>query len=134
MALDLDRVGVDLLAGEAELEQMVRGEQAGDDCRRAGAEAAGERDLTRDPEGEPVGGMQALERPHAEVAAVARDVALHLDPELAGLGDLELEEERERGGQHVVPRAEVRRRRRHPDDPATLCHRRHPRARINAST
>ena len=72
MALELDRVAVDRVALEAELEQVVGGDQAGDDRRRARAEPAGERDLAADLEAQPVGRVQALERAHAEVRAVGR--------------------------------------------------------------
>ena len=61
MALEGDGVGVERLAFEPELEQMVRRDQAGDDRRRAGSEPPGERDLAPDLEAQAVGGVQALE-------------------------------------------------------------------------
>ena len=72
MALELGRPRQHLLLGERQLEEVVGGEEAGDDRRRAGAEAAGQRDLAAQPEGDPVGGMQALEGPHDQVVAPGR--------------------------------------------------------------
>ncbi len=73
VALELDGAGVDLLALEPQLEQVVGGHQPGDDRRRRRAEAAGERDLAANLEPQAVGGMKRLEGSHAQVAAVVRD-------------------------------------------------------------
>ncbi len=91
-----DVVGVTLDRGGAreqvdvQLEQVVGGEQAGDDRRGARAEAAGERDVRADAESEVVGGVQALEGAHAEVVLVPRDVQVGLDGKAAGLCHLQL--------------------------------------------
>ncbi len=62
----------------------------------------------RDPEGEAVGGVQALEAADREVAAVGGDREVGLDGERAGrLDDLELHVQRERRGEGVEPGAEV---------------------------
>ncbi len=71
---------------------MVGGGEPGDDRRGAGAEPAGERDLTGDPEGDAVRRVQRLEGAYDEVLAVRGHVeAARLDRELAALLDLELE-------------------------------------------
>jgi hypothetical protein len=70
VALEVDRVGVDGLAREAELEQVVGGNQPGDDRGGAGAEAAGERDLGADRKPQSIRGMQSLERLHAEIRPI----------------------------------------------------------------
>ena len=57
-----DRVAVDRVAVEAELEEVVGGNQAGDDRRCARAEPARERDLAADLKTQAVGRVQALER------------------------------------------------------------------------
>ena len=74
-----------------QLEQVVGGHQPRDDRRSARAEPAGSGMSRRDPEFEPVGGMQSLERPHDEVAAVAGTSSPVYDRERAGLDDLELQ-------------------------------------------
>ena len=119
MALEGGGVCVERLAFEPELEQMVRRDQAGDDRRRAGSEPPGERDLAPDLEAQAVGGVQALEGTHAEVRPIGGQIGAGLDRELARLGDLQLQRERERGREHVVAGTEVRRGGRDPDEPAS---------------
>ena len=87
-----------------ELEQVIGGHQPGDDRRGARPESARQRDVRRDPELEPVGRMEPLERPHHEVVAAARHVEVGDDRERPGLDHLELEMQRERRGEHVEPR------------------------------
>ncbi len=130
VALDPSRVGQQILAGVGQLEEVVGGHQAGDDRRGARAEPAGERDLAADPERDPVGRMEVLEGADDQVAAVGRRLdPLRDDRELAGLGDLELQLERQSGAEDVVAGTEVRRRGRDADDAPALAHRRLPVAR-----
>ena len=74
MTLDLGRPDQHLLLREGQLEEVVGGEEAGDDRRGAGAEPARQRDLAAQPEGDAVGGMQGLEGAHDQVVAPGRDV------------------------------------------------------------
>ena len=124
VAFQLDGAGVDLLALEPQLEQVVGSHQARDDGRRRGAEAAGEWDLAANLEPQVIGRMKRLERPHAQVVAVVRHrLAARVDRELPGLGDLELQVQRERGGHHVVARPQVRGGGRNADQAAANGHR-----------
>jgi hypothetical protein len=108
MALELHGAGVDLLALEPQLEHVVGCRQSGDDRRGGRAESASERDLAANLEPQAVGRMKRLEGSHAQVAAVDRHrLAAPVDRELAGLGDLELEVQREGGGQDVVAGTQV---------------------------
>ena len=117
VALDLggggQQVGV-------ELEQVVGGHHAGDNRRRARAEATRERDVAVDREPEVVGWMQGGEGPHAEVAPVAGDVEVGDDLEVAGLLHLDLQVQLQRRGEHVEAGAEIGRGRGHADEPAAL--------------
>src|SRR5581483_725650 len=63
-----------------------------------------------DPELEPVRGREPLKRAHDKVRAIARELQLGRDRKRAGLHDLDLQLERQRGREHVEPGAEVRRR------------------------
>ncbi len=69
----------------------------------------GERDLRADPEGEAVGGVQALEGAYAEVLAPVWDRQLGLDGECSRLHHLELHVQGDGGGHAVKTGAEVRR-------------------------
>ncbi len=100
-----------------ELKQVVGGEQSGDDRRGAGAKAAAEGNPRGDAEREPVGGVQALERPDEEVAAIPRHIEVRDHLERARLDNLKLEVQGECRCEHVEARAEVRARCRHADDP-----------------
>ena len=117
VALDLDRqrheVGV-------ELEEVVGGDEAGDDRRRARAQPAVERDVRADAEGEAVGAVQALERAHEQVRAVARHVEVGLDGERPRLLHLDLEVDRQRRAEGVEPGPEVGRRGGDADEAAAL--------------
>ena len=73
--LELGRPRQELLLREPELVEMVGGEEAGDDRRRARAEAARQRDLAAQPEGDPVGRAQALEGADDQVVAAGRQPA-----------------------------------------------------------
>ena len=106
--LQLGRAHQHLLAGERQLEEVVGGEEPGDDRRGAGAEAARERDLAAQPEGDAVGGVQALEGPHDEVVAPGRNLEpAGVERELAGLLHLQLQVQRHRRRHRVVAGAEV---------------------------
>ena len=84
MALERARPGEHLLLREAQLEEVVGGEEAGDDRRGARAEAAGQRDLAAHAEGDRVGGAQALEGADDQVVAVGAHVgATRVEGELA---------------------------------------------------
>jgi len=103
-----------------ELEEVVGREQAADVGRRARPEAARQRDVGADPELERVGRVEALEAADREVAAVAGDRQVGDDREAAGLDDLDLGVQRQRGGERVEARPEVRRGRGHANESATL--------------
>src|ERR671918_803691 len=64
----------DVLRLLGELVEVVGGEQAGHNRGGARAEARSKRDLAPDPEGDPVGGPERLERAHTEVGAIHRHV------------------------------------------------------------
>src|SRR5581483_12170548 len=70
--------------------------------------------------------MQLFEGPHDQVRAVPRNLQSGVDREGAGLPDIDLEVERERGGQDVEAGAEVRAGRRDADQATSLHHRRPP--------
>ena len=70
--LDLGRPRQQLLARQRQLEEVVGGDQSRDDRRRARAEPARQRDLGAQAEGDPVGGVERLERPHDQVVAPGR--------------------------------------------------------------
>ena len=117
MALELggvlDHVGV-------ELEEVVRGHQPGDVRRRARAQPAAQRDVRPDAELEVVGRVQTREAAHGEVAVIAGDLQVGANGEATGLDDLELHVERQRTGEAVEPRAEVRRGGGHADETTAL--------------
>jgi len=117
MALELGRVREQV---GIELEHVGGRDEPGDVGRGAGPEPAGERHLRADAKREAVGRVQPREPADAEVAPVARDVELRLDGEAAGLGDLELDVQRERRGEDVEARPEVRRRGGHAHEPAAV--------------
>ncbi len=114
MALELggerEDVGVELV-------QVVGRQQTGHDGRGTGAQAAAQRDGGADAELEPVGRMQAFERPDDEVRSVDRHGEIGTHGERPGLHHLELEVERQRCGQHVEARPEVGRGGRYPHHP-----------------
>ena len=113
LAREREQVGV-------ELEHVIGRHQARDDRRRARAEAARERDLRADPEGEAVGRVQPLEGAHAEVLAPCarpagrsrRRTRPSPRPRARACSD-------ERRRHAVEARAQVRRGRRHAHDAAT---------------
>ena len=106
--LELGGLDQDVLWLVGQLIEMVGGQQAGDDCGGARAEAGGQGDLALDPERDPVGGPQHLEGAHAEIGAVEGNIQpFRLDRERADLLDLELEVHGERGRQHVISRPEI---------------------------
>ena len=93
---------------QRQLEEVVGGEEPGDDRRGAGAEPARQRDLAAQPEGDPVGRVQALEGADDEVVAPGRDLEpAGVERELAGLLHLQLEVQRDRRRHRVVAGAEV---------------------------
>ena len=123
MPLDLAGAGVDPLARVAELVEVVGGEQPGDDRRGGGPEPARERDLAAQPEGDVVGGMEALEGADEQVVATGADVEPAGVERVGALLDhLQLELERQRRAEDVVAGPEVGGRRRDSDDPAAPAH------------
>src|SRR5262249_4045262 len=104
-------------------EEVVGGEEAGDDRGGAGAEPPRQRDLAAQPEGDAIGWMQGLESAHDQVVAPGRD------PQPTGVGrelarplDLQLEEERDGSRKHVVARPQIGRGSGNADQPPPRRH------------
>ena len=119
-----DVVGVALeLGGQrehvgVELEEVIGGHEPRDVGGGARPQAAAERDLRLDAEGEALGVGEPGEAAHGEVAPVARDLEVGLHAEAPGLLDLELHVQRQRAREGVEPGAEVRAGGGHADEAA----------------
>ncbi len=103
---DVVRMAFDLGREREQIPRPVRGEvlrreQPRDDAGGARTHAAAQRDRRGDSELEAVGGQQPLKGTNYQVAAIAPDVHVGEQPELARLLHLDRQEHTERGGQHV---------------------------------
>src|SRR5579859_5590505 len=104
MALELRAQGQQV---GVQLKDVIGGHQPGQHGRGARTQAAGQRDLGRNLELKRVGAVEALEPPHDQVGPVLGDIQGTVYGEAARLLDLDLELERQRGGEDVEPRPEV---------------------------